>query len=337
MSPAAFAITTCQPGAEAALKAEVAVRYPDLKFAYSRPGFVTFKLPPEFSFDLKTGLNLIFAHTCSLSLGKVLGESFEQRVAALLPVLQSHSVKHVSAFRPNLEESENLEAFAECVAAMQNMGLSVNTSPKVGDKAVNLIWLSPQEWWLGLFEHSQQHSAYPGAQFPSEVPAGAPSRAYLKMEEALAAGPLPLRAGEGAVELGCSPGGASFALLERGVRVVGVDPADVSPTVLAHQTGFRHVRAQAMQLTDSDVQGLHWLFSDMNIPGDQALAAIEKVSAKIGPTLKGGFVTLKLKDWNEAKKLGTWQKRLQAMGFAKVKLRHLFHNRTEVCAIFLKR
>jgi 23S rRNA (cytidine2498-2'-O)-methyltransferase len=39
-----FVFTVCQAGAEWALKDEVAQRWPGLRFAFSRPGFVTFKV-----------------------------------------------------------------------------------------------------------------------------------------------------------------------------------------------------------------------------------------------------------------------------------------------------
>ncbi len=75
-----FLFVTCQVGAEPALKKELAREHPDLKFAYSRPGFVTFKregspLTPEFF------LKSVFARTFGLSLEKLamdgarLGES----------------------------------------------------------------------------------------------------------------------------------------------------------------------------------------------------------------------------------------------------------------------
>ena len=56
------------------------------------------------------------------------------------------------------------------------------------------------------------------------------SRAYLKMAEALEWSAIPLARGEVCVELGCSPGGAAQALLERGLFVIGIDPAEVDPT-----------------------------------------------------------------------------------------------------------
>ena len=42
---------------------------------------------------------------------------------------------------------------------------------------------------------------------------------------------LPLEPDDECVEIGCAPGGASQALLERGLFVTGIDPADVDPVV----------------------------------------------------------------------------------------------------------
>ena len=41
--PFRFVFVAVQPGAERALKSEIAREHPELKFAYSRPGFVTFR------------------------------------------------------------------------------------------------------------------------------------------------------------------------------------------------------------------------------------------------------------------------------------------------------
>ena len=40
-----FLFVTCQVGAEKAVKGEVAQRWPEFRLAFSRPGFLTFKLP----------------------------------------------------------------------------------------------------------------------------------------------------------------------------------------------------------------------------------------------------------------------------------------------------
>src|SRR5262245_31547980 len=70
--PARFLFAATQAGAERALKNEIAREHPELRFAFSRPGFVTYRLPdamPHAEFELRS----VFARTWGYSLGKVGG------------------------------------------------------------------------------------------------------------------------------------------------------------------------------------------------------------------------------------------------------------------------
>src|SRR5262245_36684667 len=75
LADASFLFVVCQTGAERVLKAELARTSPDLRFAFSRPGFVTFKLPE--GTRLATGFDLgsTFARTYGFSLGKIVGDT----------------------------------------------------------------------------------------------------------------------------------------------------------------------------------------------------------------------------------------------------------------------
>ena len=55
MNEPGFIFITCQIGAEAAVKGELARDWPGLRFAYSRPGFLTFKIVGEHGLDDSTG------------------------------------------------------------------------------------------------------------------------------------------------------------------------------------------------------------------------------------------------------------------------------------------
>lgn len=56
-----------------AVKAEPAQRWPDLRLAFSRPGFLTFKLPEDHRLGADFQLESIFARAYAFSLGKVAG------------------------------------------------------------------------------------------------------------------------------------------------------------------------------------------------------------------------------------------------------------------------
>ena len=66
-----FLFMTCQVGAEPTLKRELARYRPSFRFAYSRPGFLTFKLPENHRLPDDFALHSVFARSYGFSLGKV--------------------------------------------------------------------------------------------------------------------------------------------------------------------------------------------------------------------------------------------------------------------------
>jgi 23S rRNA (cytidine2498-2'-O)-methyltransferase len=91
---------------------------------------------------------------------------------------------------------------------------------------------------------------------------GPPSRAYLKLFEALTLlGRMPAR-GERCLEIGASPGGWTWVLATLGAQVLAVDRAPLAPNVAR----FRNVEERlgnAFQATPESVGPVAWLFSDV--------------------------------------------------------------------------
>lgn len=135
-------------------------------------------------------------------------------------------------------------------------------------------------------------------------PPEAPSRAYSKLVEALAHFHITLRPGETALELGAAPGGATFALVERGLSVLAVDPAEMDPRLapFASERGLvlRHVKKPAQALQAADLAGLPsaptWLISDMNVAPPISAQHLLRARALIKRSLSGAILTLKLND-----------------------------------------
>ena len=69
-----FLFLTCQIGAEKAVKGELARRWTDFHFAFSRPGFLTFRLPDDCTLEPDFNLRATFARTYGFSLGGVKGD-----------------------------------------------------------------------------------------------------------------------------------------------------------------------------------------------------------------------------------------------------------------------
>ncbi len=72
-----FVFITCQVGAEPAVKDEVSRLWPSFRLAFSRPGFLTFKLPREHFIPDDFDLHSAFARSYGFSLGKVASEDPE--------------------------------------------------------------------------------------------------------------------------------------------------------------------------------------------------------------------------------------------------------------------
>ena len=100
----AHLFTTCQVGAEGALKAELGRTWPGFRFAFSRPGFVTFKLPDACGLADDFDLRSVFARTYGFCLGRVEGESAESLADELWALVgeQPVDVLHASADRQGL-------------------------------------------------------------------------------------------------------------------------------------------------------------------------------------------------------------------------------------------
>jgi 23S rRNA (cytidine2498-2'-O)-methyltransferase len=101
---------------------------------------------------------------------------------------------------------------------------------------------------------------------------GPPSRAYLKLWEALVRfGRWPV-AGEQCLDLGASPGGWTWVLAALGATVTAVDKAPLDPSVAA-MPGVTERLASAFGLTPAPVD---WLFSDVIAYPDRLLDLVQR-------------------------------------------------------------
>jgi 23S rRNA (cytidine2498-2'-O)-methyltransferase len=89
-----------------------------------------------------------------------------------------------------------------------------------------------------------------------------PSRAYLKLWEALTRlGRMP-RAGDSCVDLGSCPGGWTWVLARLGASVTSVDRTEIDPRVLS-LPGVTFLQGNAFALEPARFPKVDWLFSDV--------------------------------------------------------------------------
>jgi 23S rRNA (cytidine2498-2'-O)-methyltransferase len=201
---------------------------------------------------------------------------------------------------------------------------------------LDCVLVERNEWWLGWHRAGSPETRWPGGVPAIALPARMISRAYLKIIEALEWSQLPLAAGDRCVEIGSSPGGSCLALLERGLVVTGIDPAEMDPLVLEHP-GFTHVRARAKEVKRSVFRDCRWLVMDANVPPGYTLDTLDALLTQGGARPDGLVLTLKLTDAKLAEKLPAIAERFRRYGYRTVRLRQLAFNRQEVCAVVTDR
>jgi 23S rRNA (cytidine2498-2'-O)-methyltransferase len=338
-----FIFATCQIGAESAHKQEVARDAPHLRFAYSRPGFLTFKVQDAEGAALSA---TVFARASGVSLGKADGATIEERAADVWRLAGDQRYRRLHVWRRDLvgpdfhgKVIEPPPSVAEVGAAIRlaaeqsgdpQRALDPSQPTRPGDLVLDCVIVEPDEWWVGRHEARSTTSCWPGGRFDVPLPPDAVSRAWLKMEEALAWSGLPISPGDLCVEIGSAPGGASQALLGHGVHVIGIDPADMDPRVLAHP-GFVHWKKRGADVRRREFRKVRWLMADLNVAPAYTLDTVEAIVTHSDVHVQGLILTLKLLDWSLAAEIPMYLDRVQSWGFGRAAARQLHHNRQEIC------
>jgi 23S rRNA (cytidine2498-2'-O)-methyltransferase len=378
MSQPNFIFVTCQCGAEAALKAELSRKWPVFRFAFSRPGFLTFKLPTGAALADDFDLHSAFARSYGFSLGKAEAETVEERSRQVWQLTgdRKFDALHVwqrdlhepgyRGYEPALTETA-IEAEAAAAIRAQGAGGSGQesqlaghetaspsasglappagglavaakkpqrfeppNSARVGQLVLDCVIVEPNQWWIGYHRAASIASRWPGGMFPVPLPEDAVSRAYLKIEEALAWSRMPLKAGDLWAEIGSAPGGASQALLSHGVKVIGIDPADMDPRVLENPN-FTHWKKRGADIRRREFRKVKYLAADINVAPSYTLDTVEAIVMHPEVSIRGLLLTLKLLDWKLAEQLPEFLDRIRSWGYGHVRARQLHHNRQEVC------
>jgi 23S rRNA (cytidine2498-2'-O)-methyltransferase len=345
-----FLFTCCQAGAEPALKQELAVAHPDWRFAFSRPGFVTFKWTGSTAPSDRWQLKSVFARCHGWSLGSLEASNEAGWAEKLVAQFSGRSLQQLHVWRREPAEpsggmpeifSPSTAAFGEEVRALLVTAdllpsdVLCNRPAAAGQLVGDCLMIAPNQWWLGWHRAGSFGQRWPGGVPLIEAPETMVSRAYLKVREAMMWSGIPLRPGDRCVELGSAPGGASQALLEEGLLVTGVDPAEMNPTVLVHPR-FTHVRKRGAEVRRRDYCGFKWLVADSNVAPTHTLDTVESIVSHSSTGIQGMLLTLKLLDWQMASQLLHFVQRVRSWGYEDVRCRQLASNHREVCLAALR-
>ncbi len=349
-APSQFLFTICQHGAEDALKAELAKSWPEWRLSYSRPGFVTWKLPENGKLAPDFDIRSVFARTHGFSLGKLTGDLANELAKGVWPLVAELPVDHIHVWQRD-EEVPGVRGFepgrtalADEVAALirdaqpeptGERRLPINRTARSGEAVLDCVLVDPNEWWVGWHRASTLPTRWPGGVPLIETESEIISRAYLKLAEALRWSQLPMAKGDLCAEIGSAPGGAAQLLLERGMYVLGIDPAEMDEAILENPA-FAHLRARASEVKRSEFARVRWLLADANVAPDFTLDAVEAIVAHDDTHVRGLLLTLKLPEWDLASRIPAYLDRVRSWGYKYVRARQLAFNRQEICVCALK-
>jgi 23S rRNA (cytidine2498-2'-O)-methyltransferase len=249
------------------------------------------------------------------------------RVVTPHEILTGNEVDPIEA---RLEEIEIALAEAAPESFIARQASRPETAGDAGLRILDVCVVQADEWWVGWHISSATRADWPGGLYPEAYPLHAISRGFLKVSEGFAWAGFPLAEGQTLVELGCAPGGASQAMLEAGLNVIGIDPADIAPQV-AHHSRFRHLRMRSKDVKRKEFQGVDWLYADINLPPTYTLDSVEGILEHPSVNFQGMVLILKLSDWSLAEEIPNHLERIESWGYAHVKVRHLSMNGREVC------
>lgn len=355
--PPQFFFAVCQCGAERALKQEVAAGPIEARPAFSRPGFVTFKLDGVCERPERFQLPTTFARTYGFCLGKVTGERANElaeqvwKLPAIVQLMETVSISdlHVwqrdaaatgeRGFQPGptllAQEAERVVRQHSPIESLRVLPADPRLPSRRNSWVLDAALVEPNEWWIGCHRVTSRCDCWPGGVPPLALPEYAVSRAYLKMAEALEWSALPIVRNDLCLELGCAPGGTAQALLDCGMRVIGIDPAEVDPVVVENPT-FLHLRRRSAEVPRRDLRGVRWLAADMNGTPTYTLDAVEDIVVNKAASIRGMVLTLKMTDWKLAEQLPELVKRVRSWGYRDVRMRQLAFNRQEICLVALR-
>ena len=330
-----FYFATCQIGTEKAVKAEVLSEYPQLRFSFSRPGFITFK-----EVDGAPSPLLLRRGIFTRLWGEVLGQTKDRAaLPELLSLIPAKAI--VQCFDRDLHKPggepldfvrhENIRWIVKGLSTFPAEGV-----PVLGGEVYSLVWVDHFHVFLTRHIHGQGMVVSPGDVPLIALPDNAPSRAYLKIEEAIQRFKPATRKGLQVLEMSCASGGATLAMLNRGLDVTGIDPLHLDKRVKS-MPGFTLIDKEVHVIVGEDLSSCNpeWLVMDMNSAPLEALDELTRVVSLLkavhGKTLclSRGFFTIKLNAWKFASYIPLYKRRLQQIGFRSLRVTQLCSNRQE--------
>ncbi|WP_044251060.1 SAM-dependent methyltransferase [Rhodopirellula sp. SWK7] len=334
-----FAMFSCAHGAEGIVKESIASA--GWRLSFSRPGFVTAKhndnapLPTD-----------IFIRTASRSLGSGKSSNADELIDRLIESISTLSLPldHLHVWprdrapigRFDFEPGSDEVSMAVASRILERLGperlrcSAANEIAQPSEEVLDVVLVDPSHWFFGTHTATTLPTRWPGGVQPVSPEYEPISRAYYKAAEAIAWSGFDLRPGDLAVEVGSAPGGACGRLLEMGLDVIGIDPAEMDPRIAEHPR-FMHYAARAGDLPRRIYRGAKWLLVDSTVKPDATLSTVRNIVDSRETSIRGCLITMKLGDYERASQIPRWRREVERWRPERIEIRHLARNRCEVC------
>ena len=190
------------------------------------------------------------------------------RITPLLVSIKSMDLNFYDVFleTPDTNEGKELSGFCKKFSTPLTLALEKNhLIDKKSPWRLHLFMLSSSSVYIGV-SHAKNSSVYNMGIIRLRMPKSAPSRSTLKLEEAIKTMLTEkeqtqyLKNGMTAVDLGACPGGWTWQLVNRSIRVNAIDNGSMDKTLM--ETGLvKEIKADGFKyLPDTPVD---WLVCDM--------------------------------------------------------------------------
>jgi 23S rRNA (cytidine2498-2'-O)-methyltransferase len=195
------------------------------------------------------------------------------------------------------------------------------------------IYAADDKLYAGFGTPEDMLSDWPGGAIRFQREEGQVSRAKFKLLEAERVFGLQYETFRSALDIGAAPGGWTSLLLERGLRVTAIDPADMHPSLISHPL-LTHLKQNA-SAAKLPVQSFDLLVCDMSWSPMQ----MSRLVLDLKEALKEGadaIVTVKLMHRKPLQTIREVMERLSTV-FTVLKAKQLFHNREEITLYMRKK
>ena len=327
----------CRPGFERDCAEEAQAQALETK---ENSGFAVLQGKPRLQYG-----QLVFARQLILLLAEVHNLPERDRLTPILSAIPSTPEKFCTLWLevPDTNEGKTLSSFTRrfqplIEQALREQGKLVddNRLPRL-----HLFFPDKSRVLIGTSDVNNSASSHMGI-LRLKMPYDAPSRSYLKLAEAFETFLTRdeqsrwLKQGMHAVDLGAAPGGWTWHLVQRGLKVIAVDNGPLKG-VAAEHPAIRHLRQDGFRYRPQ--RPVDWVVCDMvEQPQRVATLMAEWVSAGLSPR---AIFNLKLPMKKRVAALhdalAIVQDALEAKGIkCRIAVKQLYHDREEVTVFLAK-